>query len=520
MGSSARAGGSRPLAWSAAAAALLLVACLVPLVLISRYNHSYADDWHYGVWAHLALEDTGSVLAALQAALEQVPKAWVEWQGTYAAIFLMAVQPGVFGEQCYALAAPLIMGALVCASLFFWHVVLVERLRMARGAWVSVACVTCFLQLMLMPSAVEGIFWYNSAVYYTFFHSLMLVLLAALVRAAAWERPRRAALAWSCVLAVLVAGGNFVTALVACEACLVLVVVLLARAPRSAVRVLPALVLLCLGTALSMAAPGNAVRQQTQFPGDGLGVWGTVSQAVVLGVRYLVEWCDGYVLIGMAALVPVVAWAASATSGARPEPRLPGLVTFVSCALFCSSFTPTLFSMGEEGPGRVQNARFELLVVLLALNVVWWCCWAADRRRGRACPQGPVVPAGGAGPRARPASAERAAAAFSASCVAVLALACCLTLAAPDEAPGEELSAVSAARSLASGEAAAYDEQAWERIETIEGALTSYVEVPYYHDVPRVLLMGDIRGDMDNYINYRLAQWYRKSAIVGVAGEG
>ena len=57
MGSSARAGSSRPLAWSAAAAALLLVACLVPLVLISRYNHSYADDWHYGVWAHLALEE-------------------------------------------------------------------------------------------------------------------------------------------------------------------------------------------------------------------------------------------------------------------------------------------------------------------------------------------------------------------------------------------------------------------------------------------------------------------------------
>jgi hypothetical protein len=30
--------------------------------------------------------------------------------------------------------------------------------------------------------------------------------------------------------------------------------------------------------------------------------------------------------------------------------------------------------------------------------------------------------------------------------------------------------------------------------------------------------MGDIRDNMDNYINYRLAQWYRKDSIIGVHG--
>ena len=47
----------------------VLVAVLVPLLLISAYNHSYADDWHYGVWAHLALQQTGNVGMAIVTAL-------------------------------------------------------------------------------------------------------------------------------------------------------------------------------------------------------------------------------------------------------------------------------------------------------------------------------------------------------------------------------------------------------------------------------------------------------------------
>lgn len=86
---------------------------------------------------------------------------------------------------------------------------------------------------------------------------------------------------------------------------------------------------------------------------------------------------------------------------------------------------------------------------------------------------------------------------------------------AADQDLGESLSSVSAARSLASGQAAAYDAQVRERIETIESSDASDLTVPYYTDVPHVLLMGDIRDNMDNYINYRLCQWYGKESIVG-----
>ncbi len=481
------------------AAVVLLVVCLVPLLAISLYNHSYADDWHYGVWAHLVLEDTGSIWQAVLTALEQVPKAWYEWQGTYTAIFLMAIQPGVFGEQYYVIAAPFIMVTLIVGTAYFWHVVLEETLHARKSLWVVVSCLTCVLQLELLPSPVEGIFWYNSAVYYTLFHSLALVYFAVLFRAACLQCRKRT-IAASCILAFLVAGGNYVCVLVTLEVSAALLVVQFVRRDRGSLYMLPAFCVLCIGAMVSMAAPGNGVRQVTQFPDAGLGVVNTVWQAIVQGLELLVTWVDGYVMLAVCALVPLVAYGMYKSKGRRPRLRLPGLVSIASIALFCSSLTPTLFSMGTSGPGRVLNAYYYLYIVLIVLNVVWWIGWLVDMFEPQLIPgTSPVLPP-----------------LMSVICIALLALCAVMSLGNPDITSSEAISSLSATRSLLTGQAQRYDEQVWERIETIEEALTSYVEVPFYTDIPHVLHMGDIRDNMDNYINYRLAQWYGKTAIIGV----
>ena len=74
---------------------------------------------------------------------------------------------------------------------------------------------------------------------------------------------------------------------------------------------------------------------------------------------------------------------------------------------------------------------------------------------------------------------------------------------------------ISAASSLISGEAREYDEQVRARLAYLEGSEESSVDVAYYTAAPKVLFMGDIRDNMDNYINYRLAQWYGKESIIG-----
>lgn len=482
----------------------VLVAVLVPLLLISAYNHSYADDWHYGVWAHLALEQTGNVGVAIVTALEQVGKAWFDWQGTYSAIFLMAIEPSVFGEQCYVIAAPLVMALLVAGTLFFSHVVLVELMGADRGSWIGLSCLVVAVQLLLQSSPVEGIFWFNSAIYYTGYHAAALALIGCVLRVCDPRRTRRpvGAMVASCVLAAFVAGGNFVTALVAAEVMVAILAVLIYQGRRCASDVLPAFALMVLGLALSLAAPGNEVRQQTQFPDDGLGVTQTILQSSIAAFQYLQQWSSVLVVILAAASVPVAVRACERVAARGWTFRWPALVVAGSIALFATSFTPTFWAQGTVGPGRVQNCRFDLFVVLVVVDVFWVCGWLAARRR--------AVGLGAA--RGRVVSGVSLA---WATALAVVVLGCVVGSMAADKDLGEELSSVSAARSLASGQAAAYDEQVWERLDYIESSDEDSLRVPYYTDVPHVLLMGDIRDNMDNYINYRLCQWYGKKSIVG-----
>ena len=50
---------------------------------------------------------------------EKVAERYANWQGTYSAMFLMALQPAVFGNGFYALVPFLTLGALAAGTCFF-----------------------------------------------------------------------------------------------------------------------------------------------------------------------------------------------------------------------------------------------------------------------------------------------------------------------------------------------------------------------------------------------------------------
>lgn len=528
-----------PFGLLALALVALLAAALVPMLAISAFDHSYADDWHYAVGAHLALEAGGGAAAALRAALDEVVDAYFSWQGTYSAIFLMALQPGVLGEELYGAGAVAVLALLVLATGYFASVLVRDVLGAGRSSWICASAAVLLLQTQLLPSPVEGIWWYNSAVYYTFYHALMLVMAGLSLRllrgsTRRGDLGRRGTAVRAVALAALafvVAGGNFVTGIVSVLALAGLVFAGIALGRRRAAVLVPALAVLVVGFALSMAAPGNEIRQESQFPTDALGPAVTIVRSCLAGAEYTVLWTNGMLAVALAALAPVLVRAAVRSQWSFSRPWL---ACAASLALFMASFTPTFFSMGSVGPGRVQNIRYDLFVILVFVCATWLIGWACRRLErggfdfglfGAAGPSTVVGP--GAAPADAP-SAEgdgrevpaapmvprmRPAAVYYLSLALVLAL--CLGALALDERHVDDVVAISCARSLANGEAAEYDEQIWERIELIEGTDAADVEVPFITRAPRVLFMGDIKDNMDTYINFRLAQWYGKDSIIG-----
>ena len=92
---------------------------IIPLLYLGRFNHPTSDDFKYGTYSHTAWQETGSLAAVLEAAAKGVAEDYQTWQGSYSALFLMRLEPSVFGEKYYGLVPFIMLGLLSIGTLYF-----------------------------------------------------------------------------------------------------------------------------------------------------------------------------------------------------------------------------------------------------------------------------------------------------------------------------------------------------------------------------------------------------------------
>jgi hypothetical protein len=345
--------GKRWLGWTRAILLLLLLISLLPMMRISFYNHSSVDDFRYGVLTHQAWVETHNVFAVLGKALEQTAITYRNWQGSYAALPLFALQPAIFGEGCYWTSFFILVGLYLLAVFSslrrVWKAFIPEADKRAAD---SLAALYCLMTLQLMPVPVEAFYWWNGSVYYFFFHSLFLVQLANLLilhqrREKARKHP--GLLLASLVLAVLLSGSNYVTALTTLEMLALLLIYQFLRRHPARGQLLAVFLMGLAGFAVNVLAPGNAGRQ-AESP-QSTPLW-AVAHAFIEGWNHIVEWTGVPLLLFFAALF-VLLWAVPTTRLFARGWMLP-LLTALMLLVYISGFVPSLYAISWKGPGRAR----------------------------------------------------------------------------------------------------------------------------------------------------------------------
>lgn len=79
-------------------ALIALICVLVPMLLAARYNFPSADDFANSAETHFFYASTHSLSKVFAAAIEFTADTYMTWQGSFTGIFLMALQPAIFGE--------------------------------------------------------------------------------------------------------------------------------------------------------------------------------------------------------------------------------------------------------------------------------------------------------------------------------------------------------------------------------------------------------------------------------------
>jgi len=460
-----------------------LLLSLVPLLVLGFYAAPAADDFSYGAYAHLAYKESGSFFSALSGALEKTAESYMSWQGTFSAIFLMAMQPAVFYEGLYALTPFIMLAALTVGTFAFCRAFFSKLMGLERDLGDIAAALICLVSVQLMPSPVQGLYWFNGAVYYVFFHGLSLAACAVAVSLLKNGGAGKSLVL--CFMCFVLGGGNYVTAL-ALSVLAVAAVGLLAVKKDSAWKklLLPTLVML-VSFAISIAAPGNAVRQAAQE--NTPDAVKAVLMSFESGLKYGMDWFSLPVL-GMLLLMVPVFWTQLKKTGYGYH--LPGLVSAFSFCLFSAMFCPPIYAMGNVGEPRVLNIIYFTYLLLLVVNLVYWLGWFGCR----------LGKTGGEdGVKTLPVLAT-----------AVLMAGFC----GYAMLSGTGFCSIGALSTLSSGEAKAYHDSAQARFEILRDESISDAELEDFPVKPYLLYFDDITSDPGDWRNEDISTFYGKNSVI------
>ena len=470
-------------AWAAVAA---LILSLIPLLILARYDLPQNDDFGYARTTHGAWMETGNLREVLAQAGTLTAERYLNWQGTYAAIFMMTLQPGIWGMAYYALTPFLLIGSLLFGLWAFIRMLGKHALRLSvyeRGILFSLAGIA---MTQWLPAPLEGYYWFNGSILYGFFFALALVFFALLIGYAHRTPGKKRNLAYYIllpVLAALIAGGNYATGL---QCALLMLAALCRQFMKKRRDPLPPLTLIVfIGFFLvNLLAPGNA-RRVSEEGGFSAALF-SGALALIKTVRVISEWTTLPLLMTGAAIVPI-AWRFA--RGADFRFRFPPLVMAASALLLAAGFMPTLYTMRYSGPGRLLDIQFYLYVLLFYANVFYSAGWLCQHMPERAFEQ-------------ISARSRR----VIAACAVLLGLMACV-------GRYEAFASFRAAESLVTGEAAGYYAERQANTAILEDPAVKDAVLRPLENTPPLLTLNDYPTDAHYWGNVLMSWYYHKDSV-------
>lgn len=484
---------SRKLVALGAVAALAIV--LLPIVRIMTYCVPWYDDFSYGDYTKSFWELKYSFADAVKGALYNTKTLWYAWQGTFTSCFFMSMMPAVWGPDKYVYGLWAVLAVLLIGIFALVKVLLFDVLK-CEDRWncLTVQSVAAITVVLFMRSAIEGFFWYNSAVHYTAMHGLGMLFIAGLIRLVyADGKVQKLLLFLGSILGAGIVGGvNNVTAL---QVGLVMMSILgfgIVFRKKSVLRILPATICYMIALGINLGAPGNDKRMV--FFADNMmtpveAIWCSFQSAIT----YFWDF-TGWSVIAIFVLMVPVAW--QVVSKVQFEFRYPWLVLLWSFCLYASGFAPTLYVMRTTLLGRATNMTKVTFQILLFINLFYLVGSAYKYLEKKSKhPQMKNT--------------------WSFYIVMMIVM---VTIFALEPNKGGVYSSYCAYYFVHTGEAYNYYQEYLKRVEICESDEADVVVHPYVFK-PWLLCLGDLSDNPEDDPNRFMANFYDKNSITCIAPE-
>lgn len=349
---------------------------LLPLIIVSVYNRPCADDYAYGLLTHQAVKNGENFFQIIKAAWDTDVLFYNSWQGLYSSAFLLALQPGIWGEQYYALTTIILMVIAYACLLGSLHIINKYFLGHSFLFTLSASMVILTILMLWLPSPNEGLYWYNGAMNYLpwVFADLLNVCLMIEIWYMGKERKGKVILLLSTILSFLISGGNHVTSFANILVLLAITAILLMKRRYYS---LVSLVSACVGFTIMYVAPGTAIRQNVF---NKQSVVNTIL-TTLMHVRRVggSSWISMGWILSLAIITPVAIEIAVKNKGIFSKRILLGTV-ITSFAIICGMFCVPYKAGGTFGGGRLTNIVWIAFMFFswVIYSMIWGCLVSDD----------------------------------------------------------------------------------------------------------------------------------------------
>lgn len=347
-----------------------LLLSLIPIIISSFYSHPLADDFGFSEKVNHVVKNGGGLFDILSASFQQVKDTYLDWQGTYAAIFVFSLQPAAFSEHIYFLTTFVMLIALIASTLFFVNTIF-NILGYDKKIGIIISFVILLLSIHFVVDKKEAFFWWNGSSYYTLFYSFSLLFFSILIKMYYAEKIIKKVifLIISLLLAAILGGGNYSTALLTTVILAFVIFLLIKHKKKISLCYVMIFLILITGFVISMIAPGNSVRAATL---TGESPVKAIIHSVFYAVVYIAKWTGlaqlaGFSVIGFFAYI--------LTKNSKYKFQYPFIVFVLSVLVFATQLTPPLYAMNSVGSGRQINIYYYSYYIFMSFNIFYIIGW-------------------------------------------------------------------------------------------------------------------------------------------------
>ena len=355
---------------------VMFVISILPILIMAFYARPLWDDYSSLNVACVIEEQYGKEFVFLAPIIHSVAS-YVSWQGTYSAEFLFALQPGAWPIPVYWITTFIILGSIVFGYIKFFRTVALKCFNTKAVYGTILALLLLLVQFQYVPHIHQGFYWYNGAIYYSFYYGLLLIEMSVIINLIYAEDVTKKQTRLICIFAFFIAGGNYSTALVNCLLLILLSLYLYIQKHSSFRLVRKISIVATVGLIISIIAPGNQVRSALS---TGMSPVMAIKQSIIFAVKSIIDW---FGILQLGVLLCLIVLAYFIVRGSLAKFRFPAIALIIMFGLFAAQIAPSYYGLSSPGAERQIDMYYYSFYLFMATATIYIVGWLNGKFHGK-----------------------------------------------------------------------------------------------------------------------------------------